>query len=192
MSVCLSCHIRDRSFCHNAHWQTNYKHEMHTCIQQNMQNGGWKQWRGTRHIFIFECGFDAKVSYSHVHVTNVNLWRPKNLQVHFSACSIYEIIPVPDCVERECGWWTMNWNWLTRKQSWNNWKMSRKFPGGVEDTKQNSSPDRLSRHGSEQDIFEIQVISLTDNSTYSVTEQIRCFGLLLIKNLTIIFYLNLL
>lgn len=59
--------------------------------------------------------------------------------------------------------------------------MYRKFPGGVEDTKQNSSPDRLSRPGSEQDIFEIQVISLTDKSTSSVTEQIRCLGLLLIN-----------
>jgi hypothetical protein len=78
MSVCLSCHIRDRSFCHNAHWQTNYKHEMHTCIQQNMQNGGWKQWRGTTHIFIFECGLDVKVPYSRVQLTNVNLWRPKH------------------------------------------------------------------------------------------------------------------
>lgn len=96
MFVCLSCHIRDRSFCHNAHWQTNYKHEMHTCIQQNMQNGGWKQWRGTTHIFIFECGLDVKVSYSHVHLTNVNLCKTKELQFHFSTWSISDIIPVPD------------------------------------------------------------------------------------------------
>jgi hypothetical protein len=73
------------------------------------------------------------------------------------------------CVERECGWWTMNWNWFSRKQSWKNRKMYRKFPGGVEDTKQNSSPDSVSRPGSEPDIFEIQLISLTDKSTYSVT-----------------------
>ena len=44
--------------------------------------------------------------------------------------------------------------------------MYRKFPGGDEDTKQNSSPDSVSRPGSEQDIFETQVRSLTDKPTY--------------------------
>ena len=85
------------------------------------------------------------------------------------------------CVEIECGWWTTNWNWLRRKQSWNNGKIHRKFPGGDEDTKRNSSPDSVSLPGSEQDIFEIKVRSLTDKPTYSVTEQIRCRGLLLIN-----------
>ena len=58
--------------------------------------------------------------------------------------------------------------------------MCRKFPGGVENTKQNSSPDSVSRPGCELDISEIQVISLNDKSNYSVTEQVRCLGLLFI------------
>jgi hypothetical protein len=65
MPICLSVwfHIRDRSFCHNAHWQTNYNCERHTCIQQSVWNG---------HIEVVHCIFSClnvqlhgKLSYSH-------------------------------------------------------------------------------------------------------------------------------
>lgn len=75
MSVCALHHTHDRSFCHNAHWQANYKRERRTCIQRSMWNGDWAQWRCSVHIIKTDCVAGCKsVLYPHTHWRIADWW----------------------------------------------------------------------------------------------------------------------